>query len=168
MLLKWCDGVGTFTGIEFVCCPITYLDYTPKTVVEDEDIDDNVDSELYDDYAENELDVPELKSDEVLIGIEETKINQDKPGPEFNDVDPNQVKEMKKLDELKSTIDKLDANEFIENFNRVQAVVDSFDVALEEKSDLEAVEGTSEQKEQYENQKNFIIKSIQNSTESVS
>lgn len=172
LLLKWCDGVGTFTGIEFVCCPKTYMDYTPKTVLEDEDIDDdfyNVDSDFYDDYDESELDMPAVVANKgPLIGAEETKINNVIAKPEFNDIDPNQVKEIKQLDEMKSTMDKLDANEFIENFNRVQAVVDALDVAREEKSDLEAVEGTAEQKEQYERQKNFIIKSIQNSTENVS
>ncbi len=139
-LLKWCDGVSTFKGIEFVCCPnaAKEFDFIDEVKGEDEDIDD--------DYGEDE----DYTYDDV-------KIEAEKSG--------NQ--EIKKLETMKEDMDKLDANEFIATFNRVKAVVDGLDVVAEEKQDMEAVEGTKEQKQQYEKQKNFIVTSIQNSTEKV-
>lgn len=131
-LLKWCDGVGTFKGIEFVCCPNVArgFDFVDVKKEEDEDIDD--------DYGDDDF-------------------GYDYVRPEGEEV--------KKLDNMKEDMDKLNANEFIATFNKVKVIVDALDVAAEEKEDMEAVEGTKEQKEQYEKQKNFIIMSIQNSTE---
>jgi len=140
-LLKWCDGVGTFKGIEFVCCsPVAKgFDFVEAAKAEDEDIDD--------DYGEDED-----------YGYDYVRAEGEKAGSE----------EVKKLEVMKEDMDKLDANEFIAMFNKVKVIVDGLDVAAEESQDMEAVEGTKEQKEQYEKQKNFIVMSIQNSTEKVS
>lgn len=171
LLLKWCEGVNTFTGIEFVCCPKTYLNYMAnqqEKVFEDEDIDDDYDYINYDEY--NDLYASEISSDQVLIGSEEKKINnlnENKLDSDFNKVSLTQMPENKKLNRMKSDMDKLDANQFIEYFNKVQAIIQAFDVKKEEESDLEAVEGSREQKEQYERQKSFIINSIKNSTENL-
>lgn len=178
LLLKWCEGVSTFTGIEFVCCPKNY-DFkvdNQEILDEDENIDDdyieykdddnNIDYINYDEYSElyaSELD----NNNQKLIGQEEHKINNLNIEPEFNKIFPAEIPEVKKLNEIKSSMDKLNANEFISYFNKVKKILDSFDIIAEEKSDSEAVEGTREQKEQYERQKSFIIMSIQNSTESL-
>ncbi len=140
-LLKWCDGVGTFKGIEFVCCPPAAkgFDFVEAAKAEDEYIDD--------DYGEDED-----------YGYDYVRAEGEKAGSE----------EVKKLEVMKEDMDKLDANEFIAMFNKVKVIVDGLDVAAEESQDMEAVEGTKEQKEQYEKQKNFIVMSIQNSTEKVS
>lgn len=171
ILLKWCDGVATFTGIEFVCCPNKYDFIATDKNYEDEDIDDDYDGYDekssydfgYDDY--NDVYSSNENEKKVLYGAEEKFIDNQKE--DFNKITPTQMAEVQKLNEMKKDMNKLNANEFIENFNKVLAIVQAFDVAKEEESDLEAVEGTREQKEQYEKQKHFIITSIQNSTENL-
>lgn len=154
-LLKWCDTVGTFKGIEFVCCPKqlanTGYDFI-SAPVEDEDIDD--------DYGMNGDDGFDYTYDYApeVVAVQEDN---------GNEAANNKGDETRKLEAMKSDMNRLDADEFIATFNKVKDILDGVDVGAEEKSDLEAVEGTAGQKEQYEKQKNFIIISIQNSTEAL-
>jgi len=158
-LLKWCDAPGTFEGVEFVCCPKKYDFISPQAEVknyEDEDIDDEYDYE----------DIPNYSYDaETLIGGEEAIINSH----DYNDVNfvPENHQAIKNLEEMKADMDKLDTNEFINEFNKVKKIFDKLSVVDEEATDMEAVEGTLQQKEQYEKQKNFIVMSIQNTTENL-
>ena len=137
---------------------------------EDEDIDDDnsADNEPYDfinydDYNEENPDSPAQLPNEnsLLSGGEEKQLNNNQK------TDFNKVGSDDQLTAMKTEMDNLDTNEFINNFNKVKKIIDAMDVKKEELSDLEAVEGTKEQKEQYEKQKQFIIASIQNSTDNV-
>ena len=171
LLLEWCSQVATFSGIEFVCCPVqANLVEAVDLLDEDEDIDDDnsADNEPYDfinydDYNEENPDSPAQLPNEnsLLSGGEEKQLNNNQK------TDFNKVGSDDQLTAMKTEMDNLDTNEFINNFNKVKKIIDAMDVKKEELSDLEAVEGTKEQKEQYEKQKQFIIASIQNSTDNV-
>lgn len=159
MLLKWCDasisGVSTFSGIEFVCCPDKVNDEQSKQQLanqqiinyfEDEDIDDDNTNYDDDDAAEDEDD--NINDDMIDNQIDENSIvkdasvsNQDKQ------INADQSEDINQMD--------------------IDRVVKGFSLNNEEKSDMQAVDGTQEQKKQYEKQKQLIISSIQASMNTV-
>jgi amyloid beta A4 protein len=154
MLLQWCDastsGVAMFSGIEFVCCPLNddSINSNPQ-INEDEDIDDD------DDVDENE---------------EENEDNDDEAAALDEDQDTESI----------TSVDNLDDYNLITPINKSNKIINQKDeLSLDdlknavnklnnlEENQLESVEGTQEQKNEYEKQKQLIINSIQFSVKNV-
>ena len=80
-------------------------------------------------------------------------------------------KETAKTNEASLQLSGVDSNEDIDNEalreSDIRKFLNTFDIQEQEKSDKEAVDGTDEQKKEYEKQKQLIINSIQTSLNSV-
>lgn len=194
MLLQWCDaetsGISTFSGIEFVCCPegqsppaAVVLTTDNKSnqqlenqqilsYIEDEDIDDD-DSLTYDEDEDDETEPTNNKQNDdinlddynsITLGsnlLNGKKVNN-KPElvktTEANFEPQNQVLDLKDENSVETDLNEAD----------VRKLLNTFDVQEQEKSDREAVDGTDDQKKEYEKQKQLIITSIQASLNNVS
>jgi hypothetical protein len=184
MLLQWCDaaasGISTFSGIEFVCCPesqpVASQDNKLNqqlenqqilSYIEDEDIDDD-DSLTYDEDEDddsetvknNDLNNDNLDDYNAINGkdlIDAKKINN-KPLTKTTGASL----QLSRVESEEKEIDNDALNEI-----DIRKFLNTFDIQEQEKSDKEAVDGTDEQKKEYEKQKQLIINSIQTSLNSV-
>ena len=173
ILLQWCDGatngISTFSGIEFVCCPKVENvepDQPSETFSEDEDIDDDQEEQTDEtEEVEESNQDQQLLENNSLIGNEEKKINDIYEENKIDSSDANILPD----EQIELTINEAkneNANDF--NYASIKLILDKIDINKEDMSDMEAAEGTVEQKEQYEKQKKLIISSIQNSLDNVS
>lgn len=183
MLLQWCDaaasGISTFSGIEFVCCPESQPAASPDnkstqqlenqqilSYIEDEDIDDD-DSLTYDEDEDNDTETAkndDLNNDNL---DDYNSIN----GGDMMDAKKTNNKETAKTNEASLQLSGVNLNEDIDNEalreSDIRKFLNTFDIQEQEKSDKEAVDGTDEQKKEYEKQKQLIINSIQTSLNSL-
>lgn len=143
MLLKWCDassGIATFSGIEFVCCPDKLIDQEQQSK-------------------------QQLDNQQIINYFEDEDIDDDDNDVNYDDDDDDENTDPNNQDDYNAITREDITNQISQD--DIADVIKGFDVRLEETSDLEAAEGTQDQKKQYEKQKQLIINSIQASFNAV-
>jgi hypothetical protein len=164
MMLQWCDakkdGISTFTGIEFVCCP-KELKTNTKNEQANIDDDDNVDA----DFSDEEYDEIYNDNDDLLDYQEEfTSLNLKKE----QDDDFTNFENMKDEDNDFNKVVKKNGNDLIPpSPSPLSSQPKKAQTNKDEDEDLTSVEGTIEERQRYEKEKKTILTSIKTTFDQV-